>query len=78
MLKSAEKPVVVLTDHHATKGIVEKTTLDTTLVDQANRRLIAASIYLAEYDLKVYHIPGRLNTIPDTLLRLPADTDARD
>lgn len=33
MLKSAERPVVVLTDHHATKGIVEKTTLDTTSVD---------------------------------------------
>ena len=33
MLKSAEKPVVVLTDHYAIKGIVEKTTLDTMSVD---------------------------------------------
>ena len=70
--------MVVLTDHYTIKGIVEKTTLDTISVDQANRCLIAALIYLTEYNLKVYHIPGYLNTVPDTLLRLPADTDARD
>ena len=78
MLKSAEKPVVVLTDHHTTKGIIKKTTLNTTLVNRANRRLIAVLIYLAEYNLKVYHIPGHFNIVPDTLLRLPADTDVRD
>ena len=70
--------MVVLTDHHAIKGIVEKITLDTTSVNQTNRRLITVLIYLAEYNLKIYHVPGHLNTIPDTLLQLPADTDARD
>lgn len=35
-------------------------------------------MYLGEYDLKVYYVPGRLNTVPDALSRLPADPDARD
>ena len=70
--------MVVLTDHYAIKGIVKKTTLDTISVNQANHCFIAVLIYLAEYDLKVYYIPGHLNTVPDTLLRLPVDTDARD
>ena len=73
-----EKPVVILTDHHTIKGIVKKTTLDTTLINQANHYLITVLIYLAEYNLKIYHIPGHLNTIPDTLLRLPADINVRD
>ena len=58
ILKSAEKPVVILTDHHTIKGIIKKTTLDTISVNQANRYLITALVYLAEYNLKVYHIPG--------------------
>ena len=78
MLKSAEKPVVVLTDYHTTKGIVKKTTLNTTLVNQANRYFITVSIYLTKYNLKIYHVPGYLNTIPDTLLWLPADINAHD
>ena len=78
MLKSAEKPVIILTDYHTIKGIIEKTILDTMLVNQANYYFIAVLIYLAEYNLKVYHIPGYLNIIPDALLWLPADTDARD
>ena len=78
ILKSAEKPVVILTDHHAIKGIIKKTTLDTMLINQANRCFIAVSIYLAEYDLKIYHIPGRLNIVPNTLLRLPINTNARN
>ena len=70
--------MVILTNHYIIKGIIEKTTLDTTLVNWANRRLIAILIYLAEYNLKIYHVPGYLNIVLDTLLRLPADTDARD
>ena len=70
--------MVILTNHHTIKGIVEKTTLDTTLINRANRCLITVLVYLAEYNLKVYHIPGQFNIIPDTLLRLPVDTNARD
>lgn len=68
-------PVIVLTDHSATKGIVEQTNLDTSSTDRANRRLINASIYLSQYDLKVYHLPGRLNYVPDALSRLAALQD---
>ena len=73
-----EKPVVILINHHAIKGIIEKTTLDTILINRANYCLIMVLIYLAEYNLKVYYIPGHFNIILDTLLRLPTDTDARD
>ena len=72
MIHSARMPVVVLTDHAATRGIVEQTTLDTSSTNRANRRLINVSIYLSQYDLKVYHLPGRLNFVPDALSRLTA------
>ncbi|VZH91969.1 unnamed protein product [Fusarium fujikuroi] len=73
---SSEGSLTVFTDHSATKQIVEKTTLDTTSTDRANRRLVNASIYLSEYDLRVFHIPGKKNFIPDALSRLEApETD---
>jgi Reverse transcriptase (RNA-dependent DNA polymerase)/RNase H-like domain found in reverse transcriptase/Integrase zinc binding domain len=74
-LHSSNVPVVVLTDHSATKGIVEQTSLNTTSTDRANRRLINASIYLSQYQFDVYHIPGRLNYVPDALSRLHAAGD---
>ena len=33
MLKSAEKPVVILINHYIIKGIIEKTTLNIVLID---------------------------------------------
>ena len=60
--------MIILTDHHTIKSIVKKTTLDNMLINWANHRLITVLIYLAKYNLKVYHIPGHLNIIPDTLL----------
>jgi hypothetical protein len=75
MIHSSRLPVNVLTDHSSTRGIVEQTRLDTSSTDRANRRLITASVYLSEYDLKVYHLPGRLNFVPDALSRLTALQD---
>jgi hypothetical protein len=72
MIHSLRLPINVLTDHASTKGIVEQTLLDTLSIDRANRRLITALVYLSEYDLKVSHLPGRLNFVPDTLSRLKA------
>ena len=72
MFLSRKHPVVVLTDDGATKRIVERITMATTSIDRANRRLINASIYLSEYRLSSHHIPGRQNTVPDALSRLPA------
>jgi len=47
-IHSSIPPVIVLTDHSATKGIVEKTSLETSSTDRANKRLINASIYLSQ------------------------------
>ena len=33
-------------------------------------QLISALIYLSQYDIEVFHLPGRLNFIPDALSRL--------
>ena len=71
-LHSSKHPVIVLTDHGATKGIIKRTTIITSSVDRANRRLINASIYLNEYNLKIYYMPGKKNIIPDALSCLPA------
>lgn len=76
MLHSSQHPIVVLTDHDATRGIVEKTLLNTTSTDRSNRRLVNASIYLSEYNLQVHHLAGRLNLVPDALSRLTASGDA--
>ena len=75
MIHSSNHPVVVLTDHAATKGIVEKSPLTTTSTERSNRRLICAAIYLSEYNLQIYHLPGRLNFVPDALSRLKALQD---
>jgi len=75
MIHSSRLPVNVLTDHISIRGIVEQTLLDTSSTDRANRRLITASIYLPGYDLKVFHLPRRLNFIPDVLSRLKALED---
>ncbi|EAQ84379.1 hypothetical protein CHGG_08393 [Chaetomium globosum CBS 148.51] len=75
MIHSSRHPVNVLTDHSSTRGIVEQTRLDTSSTDRSNRRLITASVYLSEYDLKVFHLPGRLNFVPDALSRLTAVQD---
>ncbi|KAM4067500.1 reverse transcriptase (RNA-dependent DNA polymerase) [Hirsutella rhossiliensis] len=76
MVQSSTKPLIVLTDHSATQQIVNKTSLDTSSTDRANRRLVVASIYLSQYELQVDHLPGKINFIPDALSRLSApETD---
>jgi hypothetical protein len=75
MLHSCQQPIVVLTDHDATRGIINQTSLNTTSTDRANRRLVNASIYLSAYPLEVHHLAGRLNLVPDALSRLPGKGD---
>ena len=62
--------VVVLTDYVAIKGIVEKSPLTTTSMERSNRYLICVVIYLSEYNLQIYYLPGRLNFVLDALSRL--------
>jgi hypothetical protein len=77
ILHSSNHQIIVLTDHDATRRIVNQTTLNTTSTDRANRRLINALIYLSAYPLDVYHLPGRLNFVPDALSRLEAVGDTQ-
>jgi hypothetical protein len=68
-------PVVVLTDYSVTKGIVNRTILQTTATDRANKQLITASIYLSEYGFQVYYLLGRLNYVPNALSRFRTVND---
>ncbi|RWA09357.1 hypothetical protein EKO27_g5767 [Xylaria grammica] len=77
-VEACRDPVIVLTDHSSTKGIVDQTNMNTTSTDRANKRLINASIYLSQYGLQVYHILGRRNFVPDALSCLQADSDELD
>lgn len=78
MLQSARAGIIVLTDHSATKGIVDQTSLNTSSTDRANLRLINASVYLSQYGLDVHYLPGRLNLVPDALSRLQSVNDSKD
>ncbi len=74
-LYSLNLPIVVITDHESTKGIVNRTTLQTTLIDRANRRLVNALIYLSAYPLEIHYLLGRLNLVLDALSWLCAVGD---
>ncbi len=76
MLYSSNLPVTVLTDYSVTKDIVDQTILNTNSTDRANRQLINALVYLSQYQLNVYYIPGRLNHVPDALSCLQALGDS--
>ena len=65
-------PVVALTDHAATIGIVQQKTLFSSSA-RANNRLIVASQWLSQFNLKVYHIPGTTNVVADAISRLPTE-----
>jgi len=70
MFQSSKLPIIVLTDHAATKGIYSQTSLITTDSNRANLRLVTASQYLSQFRLEIHHIPGRTNIVPDALSRL--------
>jgi hypothetical protein len=72
MIQSSKHPVQVLTDHTATRGVCNQTSLVTTDASRSNMRLHHASQYLSQYNLDVHHIPGKLNIVPDALSRLTA------
>jgi len=73
MVEAAEHPVTIFTDHAATTGIAQQTSLTSSLVDRLNIRLIRASQYLSQFqNLKFVHVPGREHIVPDALSRLEA------
>ncbi len=80
MIQSNANPVNILTDHAATRGIVTHTSLITADLAKANLKLANAANYLSQFELKIFHIPGTLNVVPDALSRLPtfAEVDKRE
>jgi hypothetical protein len=69
--------VVVFTDHQATTGIVKQTDFRNSTPHKQNLRLVRASLYLSQFpQIRVLHVPGRLNIIPDALSRLEATDEA--
>lgn len=75
MIHGSNREVIALTDHSATVDIMRNTSLRTSSTDRANRRLISASVYLSQFNIKGVHFPGRLNFVPDALSRLKAKGD---
>jgi hypothetical protein len=65
------QPVHILTDHAATVGIVNQTSMETVDKTKMNLKLVLASEYLSQHQLDVHHIPGTTNIIADALSRLP-------
>jgi hypothetical protein len=68
--------VVVFTDHQATRDIAKQTNFRHSTPHRQNLRLVRASLYLSQFpQIKILHIPGKLNVIPDALSRLQAADD---
>ena len=70
LIDNSPMPTIIYTDHSATVGIVQQTTLTTSSVDKLNLRLIRASQYLSQFRLDVRHRPGKQHVVPDALSRL--------
>ena len=79
-ISSSVKPVIVLTDHSATKQIVQSANLHTVDINKANAKLIDASVFLSQFKLIIKHIAGKTNLVSNALSRLPivADTGQGD
>jgi hypothetical protein len=76
LVEDSEK-VFVFTDHQATKDIAKQTNFRHSTPHRQNLRLVRASLYLSQFpQIQVFHIPGRLNIIPDALSRLQAIGDS--
>jgi hypothetical protein len=74
LVEASKHPTVIWTDHAATIGIVNQRSLSTTATDRLNLRLIQAAQYAQRFRLELHHKPGKLNTVPDALSRLPSKT----
>ena len=70
MVESSTKLVIILIDHSATTTIVTQTSLSTSSTDKLNLRLVRASLYLSQFNLRVFHKPGKEHVVPDALSRL--------
>ncbi|KAJ5737778.1 uncharacterized protein N7483_002903 [Penicillium malachiteum] len=73
MIEAAESlPAIVYTDHSSTVNIATSSNLRSASSENLNLRLIRASQYIQQFNLKVFHRPGKSNKIADALSRLPS------
>ncbi len=70
MLYFNKYKVMVLTDYKSIYRIIYHSTLNIISIDRVNCRFTNTLVYLSVYQLDIYYIPGHLNFISDTLLRL--------
>lgn len=68
MLKSAEKLMIIYTDHFTTLNIVQQFSLTSiTFINKMNLQLVCASEYLQRFCLDVQHKANKVNIVSDTL-----------
>jgi hypothetical protein len=72
LVNATEIPTIFYTDHSASASIVRQSSLNTTSIEKLNLRLIRASQYIQQFNVRVFHRPGGTNTMADALSRLPA------
>ena len=65
-------PCVVYTDHSSSVNIATSTSLKSASSDNQNLRLIRASQFIQQFNIRVFHRPGKSNLIADALSRLPS------
>ncbi|KAJ5689576.1 hypothetical protein N7462_003968 [Penicillium macrosclerotiorum] len=65
-------PPIIYTDHSSTVAIATSTSLRSASSENLNLRLIRASQYIQQFNLKVFHRPGKTNKTADALSRLPS------
>ena len=70
MIESAEKTVIVFTDHASSTAIACQMRLQSSNIDRLNQHLIRASAYLSQFDLDIRYKPGKQHILPDALSRL--------
>ena len=70
LIQTADKRVIIFTDHSATTDIAKQVTLSSSSTDRLNLRLVRASQYVSQFDLDVRWRPGKQNVVPDALSRL--------
>nr|OMP83046.1 Retrovirus-related Pol polyprotein from transposon gypsy [Diplodia seriata] len=70
----SRKSTYFFTDHHAATFIAQHYNLQTTsATDKMNLKLVTASQYISQFDLRVFYRPGKTHLVPDALSRLIGD-----
>lgn len=71
LIEATNLTTVVYTDHQAIVDIAKQSSLNTTSLVRLNLRHVRSSEYLARFRLDIRYKPGKTNTVPDALSRLP-------